>query len=696
MLTIENQLYNNIENGKLDMVELSYLHEQMRETYEDIGQAMTTYFDDDRDKEMLAQWRGRFENKIKEFEDDQAKGVKRKLEEVIQQKKARKKLDEKKTEFENKLLTMSKDLAHQLKDKANDEEDLRKQFNSVWSGCVTELTAGTPPIKDINYVEDQSDMLKQLGFEWALIKKSKSSGSYKKIALVGNYNDYIVCNKTGQHLQEQHGRTNEAGIVKRISAAASIKVTELIHHFDLSSVHYEEQKRIRSLIEDVEKHSLNTIKRKPVATRGYSSAYLQEVAHNLQKKVTEFESKSNLALKKEFTVDLVLYVFDRAESWLTESHKKFKNSNDVHVCVESKKEQYYNIFRSFCKGSSSAVVLGELICEKLKSSTVEAVCNKTAFWIANEMKRNFPAFSGNRSNLEKHVLKSLAEKEDFDGFITYIRNPREQVEAFIKDEVQKYISSKQRDKSQNILKKIAEEIKTFVSQALSDTTEKIVTQRGDIDMWMEKMSSSLSNELTFNTICCQNFSDISDFDFLKEEIEKGLKSIMEEMSSLSLDKMKEFRMKPDQILIDHLCNCCWVKCPFCAAVCTNTLADHSPDKHSVPFHRPSGIKGWHFRYTDQLVIDFCTTLVASNLSFYPHHDSKETFPYKEYPKAGGEYATWMITPDESKLIYWKWFACQFQQQLEDHYELKFHQSGQIPSEWRTHTKEEAIKSLDEI
>uniref|UniRef100_A0A671V2L8 VLIG-type G domain-containing protein n=1 Tax=Sparus aurata TaxID=8175 RepID=A0A671V2L8_SPAAU len=642
MLIIENQLYNRIENGKLDKIELSYLSKEMSNTYKEIEKAMTTYFDDDRDKEMLAQWRGRFESKIKEFHDEQVRGVQRKLDEVIQQKNARKKLDHKKTEFENKLLQKSKDLAHQLKDKVEDEEELRKQFDSVWSGWVTELTAGTTPIKDINYQEDQFTILQELGIEGTHINQSK-------------------CNESSYTRHLPH----------------------------------EGQDLIKALIDDVEQQTLNIIKKKPVAKQGYNQAYLQEVANKVKEKVTEFKLKGKYTLKKEFTVDLVLYTFDIAGSLLSESHKKFKETTDARVYVESKKGIYYNIFRKFCKGSSSAVVFGELICEKLKSSTVEAVCNNTAIGIADEMKCNVPAFSGNRLNLEKHVLKSLAEKEDFNGFITYIRNPRKQVEAFVKDEVQKYVFTVQRDKAQDILKKNVEDIKRLVSQALFGATEKIKTQGGDIDSWLKKFSSLLNNELKF-TICCQNFSDINKFDFLKEEIEKGLKSIMEEMSSLSLDKMKEFKDQPDEILIDQLCDCCWVKCPFCAAVCTNTLADHSPDKHSVPFHRPSGIKGWHTRNSDQLVIDFCTTLVASDGSFYPHHDSKETFPFKEYPKAGGEYATWEITPDKSKLIYWKWFVCQFQQQLETHHKLKFHGRGEIPSEWRTHTKEEAIKSLDEI
>ncbi|XP_035853062.1 interferon-induced very large GTPase 1-like [Sander lucioperca] len=666
MLTIENRLYTRIKNGKLDKVESNYLNKEMNKTYEEIKKAMTTYFDDDRDKEMLVQWRGQFENKIKEFHDEQVRGVKRKLDEVIQQKNARKKLDDKKTEFENKLLQKSKELAHQLKDKAKDEEELKKHFNSVWSGWVRELTGDIKPIEDINLKDDQSTILHELGFEWCLIEESKSSARYTQISEVGDYCHYVsLTNKKAEYYMKGYFGN-------------------------------EEQQLIRSLIDDVEKQSLDAIKSKPVAARGYSLTYLQEVAYNVKKKVTEFELGIKYALKKEFTVDLLLYVFHRAESWLSESHKKFKGNNDALSYVESKKMQYYNIFRSFCKGNSSVVVLGELMCEKLKVSTVEAVCNKTAIDLAGEMRCTFPAFSGNRLNLEKHVLKSLAEKEDFDGFITYIRHPRNQAEAFIKEEVQKYIFTDNKDKARNILKKNVEDIKNLLSRALFDATEKVKKQRGDPDMWVKELSSLLKDQLTFNTFCCQNFSDINNFDFLKEETEKGLVSVIEEVSSLSLDKMEEFRMKPDQILIDQLCNCCWVTCPFCAAVCTNTLEDHSPDDHSVPFHRSAAVNGFHYRNTEILSVEFCTTNVSSDGSFSPDEAPEEFIPYKQYRTAGPRYANWRITLDGSKLKYWTWFVCRFQKKLEDHYGLKFKAQGEIPSEWRTHSKEEAIKSLDEM
>ncbi|XP_067430446.1 interferon-induced very large GTPase 1-like [Thunnus thynnus] len=551
MLTIENQLHNRIENGKLE-VDISYLHKEMSRTYEEIKKRMKTFFDDDRDKEMLAQWQGRYEINIKEFHDEQMREVKRKLDEIIQQRKACKKMDDKKTEFENKLLQKSKELAHQLKDKTR--EELKKQFNSVWSSWVTELTGDIKPIKDIKLEDDQFMILQELGIEWSLIDESKTCGKYKKISVIGDYSDYVTPKKN------------------RYLASQAAKI--MLHYFR-EFLPYEEQNLIRSFVKDVEQQSLHLIKSKPVATRGYSLTYLQEVAKNVKEKVTEFESKRKYALKKEFTVDLLLHVFDKTGSWISESHKKFQKNNDALAYLESKKIQHYNIFKSFFKGNSSAVVLGELICEKLKDSTVEAVCNKTTIDLAGEMRCRFPAFSGNRLDLEKHVLKSLAEKEDFDGFINYIYHPRDQTESFIKEEVEKYIFTKHKDKALKILKKNVEDINKPVSQALYTATQEVKTQRGDIDMWLKEFSSLLEDELTFDRISSQNFSDIKDFDFFKEAVEKGLASIIRELSSLSLDKMKEFRLKPDQILIDQLCNCCWVTCPFCAAVCTNTLEDQS-------------------------------------------------------------------------------------------------------------------------
>uniref|UniRef100_I3KNP7 Interferon-induced very large GTPase 1-like n=2 Tax=Oreochromis niloticus TaxID=8128 RepID=I3KNP7_ORENI len=675
MLTIENQLHNRIENGKLDEVEQSYIFKETRKAYEEVIKEMTKYFEDDKDREILTQWRGRFEIKIKEFHDEQVNKVKRKLDGVIQQRKARKIIDDKKLEFENKLLQKSKELAQKLKDKAKDEEELQRQFSSFWSGWVTELTADIKPAEEINLEKDQFIILKELGFEPALIDKCKRSGRYKKILTLGDYWDYIIT--SGQ---------------KYLRTLANIYQK----YTSLGAFSYEEQQQIRWLISKAEKDSLDAIKSKPVVTRGYSTTYLREMANHVKIELQKFQSEKKYTLRKEFRVDLLLYVFYRAESWLEESHKKSKMNNDPLTYLESKKTQYYTTFRSFCKENSSAVVLGELICEKLKASTLEAVCNKTAIDLAGKMRCNFPAFNGNRLNLEKHMLKSLAEKEDFDDFILYITNPRRQTEAFIKTEVEKYIFKDHTDVAVNVLKKNVDDIKTTLSQALFTATQKVKNQRGNTDMWMKEFSNVLKHELKFDNICFENFSDINDLYFLNEEIKKGVISITEQMSSLSLDKLKEFRLRADEILIDQLCNCCWVKCPFCAAVCTNTMKDHGPYDHSTPFHRPSVISEEHWRHTGEFGMHFCAELVSSNYWFYPHHYSGKSIPCKQYKSAGSQYCTWRITPNGSNLAYWKWFVCRFQHELERHYNFKFQGRREIPHQWKTVSKYDAIKSLGEM
>ncbi|XP_025752966.1 interferon-induced very large GTPase 1-like [Oreochromis niloticus] len=717
MLTAENQLYNRIENGNLDKVKVSYLKKKTSKKYKEIETTMKKYFEEDREKELLAQWRGRFETKIKEFHDEQVSTVKRKLDEVIQQKKARKKLDDKKKEFEDKLLQKSKELAQQLKDKAKDEEELKNEFSSVWSDLVTEITADIKPVEDIDLEEDKFTILRELGIECSLIEESKRSGSYKKISTVGNYSNYVILSKK-KDLYETSETEPSQDIVKEDTHTSRLvtyitkpvsnlwKSTKTVFGYNSntkqiqdkshSALSCDEQQQIISLIDKAEKLSLDSIKSKPVATRGYSLTYLQEAAKTVTEEVKKFQSQSKRTLKKEFTVDLLLYVFYKAEILLLDSQKKFKMNNDPLTYLESKKTYYFNVFRSFCKGSSSAVVLAELICEKLKASTVEAVCNKTAIGLAGAMRCNFPAFNGNRLNLEKHLLKALAEKENFDDYITYIRNPRSQTEAFIKAEVEKYIFTDHRHETLNILKKNVHDINMLVSQALSTATQKVQNQRGDINMWLKEFSSLLKDELTLDSISSQNFSDISNLDFFMEEIKKEFTCIIHEVSSLSLEKLKESRVKPHEILIDQLCKCCWVTCPFCAAVCTNTIEDHSPDDHNVPFHRPSGIEGWHKRGTVEFSINFCTTNVASDDRFRPYPFSEKFVPYKLYRRAGPKYADWRITPDESKLAYWKWFVCRFKKKLEEYYKFKFQGRGEIPNEWKTISKNEAIKSLDEM
>ncbi|XP_071240827.1 interferon-induced very large GTPase 1-like isoform X2 [Salvelinus alpinus] len=709
MLSIENQLHNRIENGKLHRVERHYLVEEMRKTREEVDKSMEKYFDEHRDKEMLIQWRGRFQTKMCELYDELVKGAKRKLEEVIQQRDARKKLDDKKTQYENKLFQKSKELASKLKDKAKDEKQLENEFNTLWGVWVAELTKDAPPIKDINISDDVTYILGEIGNESSLVHDRKSCGMYHEMCTLGSYSNYAIVSKhqdlfnDDQHSKDAQRKPNNDQLQKNNvwGAFKSFWGFKTIDHIGPSNIlTYTDQELIRAFTNDVVKQSQKIIETKPIEKMGYNDSYMQEIATHVKESVKEFESKiRKYSFKKEFTIDLSLHVCELAGSKLADSHSKFRSNNDALTYLEQKRPQYNKIFKRYCKGSSTAAVLGELICNTLKESIVQAVYDQTAIDLAGEMQLSHPPFSGNRSNMEKHILISLAEKENFDKFMTYIQNPRKHFEKFIREVAEKYMLT-ERSKVLALIEGNIKVKEQRVSHAVHTATKMVKNKNGDTNMWLREFSSALKDELKFAEKHFSDFCDITDFDFLKKEVREGLANrIMEinrSLSNVSLLDMKQFRERPDEILIKHFCDCCWVQCPFCKAICTNTMEGHQPKDHNVPFHRPIGINGCHFRDTVEFSIDFCTTSVTSNGRFYPSHESEDTYLWKEYRNAGPRFVDWSITPDLSELPYWKWFVCRFQKDLERFYDKKFQGRGEIPIEWRKFTKQQAIESLKKI
>lgn len=181
-----------------------------------------------------------------------------------------------------------------------------------------------------------------------------------------------------------------------------------------------------------------------------------------------------------------------------------------------------------------------------------------------------------------------------------------------------------------------------------------------------------------------------DTEFLKEAMSKALDPAMREVEEdCSSKHIDEIVPDIEKILSEHLCGC-WKQCPFCKAICTNTIPQHEGD-HSVPFHRPQAVSGWHWHKTDQFHINVCTSSVASNISFIL--DGFREFPLKKYREAGGDYATWSITPDSSTQPYWKWFVCHFRSNLEENYGKKFTGKGSLPDLWTKITKQEVLNDL---
>lgn len=245
-------------------------------------------------------------------------------------------------------------------------------------------------------------------------------------------------------------------------------------------------------------------------------------------------------------------------------------------------------------------------------------------------------------------------------------------------------------------------MKTFLQIGLNDTKNAIISaihestaiakdESSTVSGWLDLFCDHLGSNLIFprKDLISIEHQEIKDIEFLKEAmtgaLDPAMKTVEQKCLSMSVEEMIPEIQK---MLSEHLCGC-WKQCPFCGAICTNTIPTHDGD-HSVPFHRPEALNGWVWCRTD-LSIDYCTSSVASDGSFVLEDNRR--FPYKNYRQAGGDYAKWSITPDSSTQPYWKWFVCRFKSNIEEKYEKKFTGRGKIPDQWFKITKQDVLDDL---
>ncbi|TFK01547.1 alpha-1,3-mannosyl-glycoprotein 4-beta-N-acetylglucosaminyltransferase C-like [Platysternon megacephalum] len=309
------------------------------------------------------------------------------------------------------------------------------------------------------------------------------------------------------------------------------------------------------------------------------------------------------------------------------------------------------------------------------------------------MRSNHPALNANRSKLETYILKSLAEEENFQKYRQYIHFPKDFLENFIKKCVDDYCLDKKAQRLKNFLDISLDSFQVLVHSAIRDSTKVVKDRSGNVSLWLDEFCRRLGDvlDLPRSDLKSIEHQETRDVEFLKEAMSKALDPVLENLKKdfAGVD-MGPFQRKPHKILAEQLSGC-WEQCPFCKAVCTNTIFNHDGD-HSLSFHRPQATTGFHWYKTNHLVTDICSSLVASNCSIVLGEDHK--IPYKNYRDAGPRYSKWSITPDTSVQSYWKWFVCHFRAELESQHCGKFEGKGEIPSQWKQITKQDVLSELE--
>uniref|UniRef100_A0A8C4TPK5 VLIG-type G domain-containing protein n=1 Tax=Erpetoichthys calabaricus TaxID=27687 RepID=A0A8C4TPK5_ERPCA len=295
MLETENQLRNKIENKTLENMESLCLEEKIQEKYKELRKQIEHYFSNDKDKDIVIQWKARIEINFENLKMDLIKTSERKLSDLLQMKQSVRKLDEEKGKYEDELMKKSQELAKQLKDKALEGKELTEAFEKMWSEWEIRVRKETPPHVPPNIEADSEKILSKY-FDSKLILYSKKDKSYTKILDVNDYSRYI-----------------------------NMKRALLLRY----GISHEDQQFMKNLTYEIITKINNYVKEKETAKVDYDQNYIHEIIKMIMQNVKSCEIKQErFEIKKEYQTDVALFSCAIATPKFQEMHHNFQKAND--------------------------------------------------------------------------------------------------------------------------------------------------------------------------------------------------------------------------------------------------------------------------------------------------------------------------------------------------------------------------------
>ncbi|XP_068115981.1 interferon-induced very large GTPase 1-like [Hyperolius riggenbachi] len=648
MLTIQNQIINQIHNNEFMEENIKLLGEQFEPSYKEILRNFEGVFDDEKDKEILIQWSENTRTRLVRVRNDLIEEVKKKADQMIKYKKINGKVNNFMEKFEDEVLMEITDLALSMKGKDIPEEELKQRFDERWKSLIIKVQKETNILifeKPTIYTDLEDVFLEGFKKEANIIDTIKESYIWKN--LVDEFSKYIF------------------------------KKPKLSMFCECLSK--DDKKTIQRTTQILEGKLDEFLKQKEWEKMDYQSVYFHEILNMLQSEIRNKLEK--FTFRRDYTLIASLFLCHKAAKRFDKMSKDFRKANDPVVHLSNRKDEFWQIIRIVYQGN---------ICSKLKEAIQEGVYEKSAIDFAGNMRSQRRALNGNKEELDLYLLISLAEKEEFFNYLEYIQKPQSAVSDFIEKCVEQYFDGN--TKVSEILNLNLEDIRNIILNAI-DTTATLVGRNDSISKWLKTFCSQLGSEvkLSRNDLISKKYQNITDMEFLKKAMTQALKiSVKQLKKSIFCCDLTNLQKKVREIFSEQFCCGCFAQCPFCGAVCTNSIPKHAGD-HSATFHRPQALIGWRYGNSKLFVVEDCSAQVAGDGNFELKDGT--CIPYEKYRKAGPPYNTWSITPDDSPLHYWKWVTCHFQKELEQHYEFTFTERGKMPPQWHSITKKDAIDEI---
>ena len=714
--TAENKIKSTTKRDELTSLQRSLLKDLpdfVRKEHDEIMIKLTKYFEESKQREMLAQWQSDAQNRLKRLAQDEEDSGKDLCIQLTATQMARAEVGDLNKAYSDKMFLKLKEvfvdveteikqrIAERMKTHSSGdvheaekiEEEIKEQelhdtFDSLWKVWIEEMAQTLPRHHDNTDVEGDAE-------------KALTEIFRRHATLIISELKEKSLRRWGKELKLPIGASH-IGLKKK-----SNRVFEKLENFKTyvwgkSQPTEHHIKQVEHITTDIFGKAKQFLEDK--RNENYRAIHFTELLHLLLKAVDNHTSQEycEVTLTKEYRIAISLTVCGFAVKQFEQKVEATRKQNDPIAYLEQElRKPLYDMFRSKYDHTSQDKVTASIFCGILYQKIKKQIESSMGPIIVTDIVANNPCLKTKQALIKK-ILIDLGEQvqvtDCLNDYYVYLQDPDRSIKHWIKRFTFEHCEEKGPDNQTKLVflaRLHLETLVTFIAKCVQEVERKYHQPNETLELktWLKDLCTSLEGQLqldfdVFDTLT-REVEALSDIESFTEEVQRGLTKLHLDLcgttDTYSTCDLEKWINGPDTILYDQLCGCP-ESCPFCGEQCELLMPGHQVE-HNIKFHRPNCLIGYRNVRTKVLTSDICTTLVGSERSFRNKDTDGLFHPYKEYTNL---YPKWEIIHDKSMEAssYWKWFLGNYGKEMAEYYGAK---ANGIFSEWKKHFMWEEAK-----
>ncbi|XP_060689086.1 interferon-induced very large GTPase 1-like [Hemiscyllium ocellatum] len=656
----ENRIKN--EDGHLTQL-LPKLELEIRKTIDDKKQdtlnKLKSHFESGADNvQLMEKYREQFEQSISMLCRQLQDNLLQKCKDTVNRQVGLSKVDAIWEEFNNKIEEQVKKLLQNCKEiqQVLHDEELKAAFERMWHDTLSKLNYQPCSKRNIE-VEIENLLRDDMETQGRVINASLKE---KCLSKHGNRPFKIL---------EKHINVSNWRLVRNLGR--------------ISPSDLEQAGQISNILEIECREQINNIAKMDM---DYDIKYCIELLDNIDKKINDNDSDSKFTMSEIFRAEFKLHMCGYAAPRFMEMQTKFINKHDPQKRLESKKDQYFEVFIAIYKEQDQNQQQAERFVTRCFMPAVrDATFNSLSLKIVDDMKRNDPEGKYTlRNNFIVALLIYLKQTNSFEEYYQYINNLENFASNWLHKQVIAYCKMhfKGEMKFIHLAKEIVKEITQQAIEFVRDVSQQNISGnvQGFLNLFVDKFKTKFvmpKEELKF--VLFQSDSNARKFaEAVLLSIAEAEKLLLHEVTGWNVEaKVKELSVKPNKEIFKGLFSCT-KKCPFCGVFCDAESPEHQ--QHFSKQHRPEGLTSFRWRHSQRLVVDVCTASVATNAEFCNGDTNGKYVPYKDYQTVNDYYRSWTIQKEltAEATSYWKKVFYTYNEKFAERYGAK---CAEISKSW---------------